>query len=302
MTDKNAKEISSKSFAQRQNFLSAMFDFDGTVTEKGYYTPPPEMLASLVKLAKKMPIAFCTGRQFESFERRGLKSLLEGLNAEQAEKFLGNLFLIAENGSVGYAYNPGQKQFEEFYKADWPEEFIKREELSGILSREIAHYGDMLDSGHRVVLVMRTNLYDGDHTNFEAVYALSDQIHLVCKRVLNEINPNYEKHLHIGNSGIGVIITPAHSDKDEGIRRFGEYLKKHRGMEFDKQYTEILAVGDSPQEGGNDQFFLSGRFGTPFTVGHLNPDISRLESVFDASGQRLSNARGTVHLVKTRLL
>lgn len=285
-----------------KNFLSAMFDFDGTVTEKGYYIPPPELVAALVKLTDKMPMAFCTGRQLESFERTGLTNLLQGLSPDAAEKFLRNLFLIAENGSVGYAYNSELKKFEEFYQASWPEEFIKRKELSAILSREIAHYGDMLDSGHRVVLVMRTNLYDGDHTNVEAVYALSDQIYMVCKRILSEFDPNYEKYLHIGNSGIGVIISPAHSDKDEGVQRFGEYLKTQRGMEFDKQYTQILVVGDSPHDEGNDRYFLSGRFGTPFTVGELNPEISRLQIVTDDSGERLLNAKGTLHLVKTRLL
>lgn len=304
-TDKeyeNAGNAKAKNFSLGQKFLAAMFDFDGTVTEKGNYTPPKEIVEALIELAKKMPIAFCTGRQVESFERRGLKSLLEHLNEEQRVSFLENLYLIAENGSVGYAYNKGTDDYEEFYRAEWPEHFIKREELSAILSREIAHYGEMLDSGHRVVLVMRTNLYDGDHTNVEAVYALADQIYLVCKRVLAEIDPNYEKHLHIGNSGIGVIVCPAHSDKDEGVRRFGEYLMEKRGMRFDKQFTEILVAGDSPQEGGNDRYFLSGRYGTPFTVGEENPELTRLQTVIDASGKPLKHASGTLHLIRSRLL
>ncbi len=279
-----------------------MFDFDGTITEKGYYEPPKEMVEALVELAGKMPIAFCTGRQLESFEKHGVKCLIDGMSEEQRKKFLKNLFLIAENGSVGYAYDDGQDHYEEFYRASWPEEFIKREELSGILSREIAHYGDMLDSGHRVVMVMRTNLYDGDHTNIKAVNTLSEQIYMVCKRVLTEIDPNYEKHLHIGNSGIGVIICPANSDKDEGVRRFGEYLTQERGMSFSKQFSEILVVGDSPQEGGNDRYFLSGRYGTSFTVGDLNPEILRLQAVVDKAGDRVMNAKGTLYLVKRELL
>lgn len=289
-------------FALGQKFSAAMFDFDGTVTERGHYEPPKEMVEALIELSDKMPIAFCTGRQLESFEKNGLSSLLEGMNKEAQRKFQKNLCLIAENGAVGYAYNTSTDSYEEFYRAEWPEEFIKKEELSAVLSHEIAHYGDMLDSGHRVVLVMRTNLYDGDHTNVEAVSALSEQIYMVCKRVLTEFDPNYEKHLHVGNSGIGVLICPADNDKDEGVRRFGEYLKEKRGMTFNNQFTEILVVGDSPQEGGNDRYFLSGRYGTPFTVGDLNPELPRLQAVSDEDGNRIMNAKGTLHLVRTKLL
>ena len=57
-----------------EKFKAAMFDFDGTVTEKGSIAPSAEMAKFLYELACRMPIAFCTGRQKSSFEARPIFS------------------------------------------------------------------------------------------------------------------------------------------------------------------------------------------------------------------------------------
>ena len=68
-------------------FKAAMFDFDGTLTEKGEYHPPQEIADALVNLSQKMPIGFCTGRQLESFKKHGLSELLKEVNDKERPNF-----------------------------------------------------------------------------------------------------------------------------------------------------------------------------------------------------------------------
>ena len=50
-------------------FKAVMMDFDGTVTNKDSVVPSKIMTKKLIEMARKMPIAFCTGRQLESFKK-----------------------------------------------------------------------------------------------------------------------------------------------------------------------------------------------------------------------------------------
>lgn len=283
------------------NFKAAMFDFDGTLTEKGQNFPPKEIADALVNLSQKMPIGFCTGRQIESFERRALSKLLEQVNDEERPRFVENLHLFAENGAIGYDFNPAIKDFEEIYRIEWPNEFIEREKLRTILNEEVKEYGEILYNAHKIVVVMGTKFYYEDKPAIDKVYELADKIYDVVLGVLKKINPDFAKYVHVGNSGIGVIIGPANGDKDEAVEQFGKFLTKKRGMKFDAEYSEILTVGDSAQVGGNDFYFLSGRFGTPYSVGETLPDNPKLQSVKDENGKRILHSKGTLKLINTLL-
>mgnify|MGYP001614701316 CR=1 FL=1 len=140
----------------------------------------------------------------------------------QRRLFLQNLFLFAENGAIGYDFNTEKEIFEEFYRVDWPEEFIKKEVLKENLREAIKDYGDVYDDAHRVVIVMRTNAHtDGD---VEKVYRLSDKLYEITLKMCRNFSQEWEKFLHIGNSGIGVIVGPANGDKDFAITKFAELL------------------------------------------------------------------------------
>ncbi len=278
-------------------FKAAMFDFDGTVTEKGQYTPPKELADALVALSQKIPIAFCTGRQLESFERRGLSELLKEIEPAYVKQFLKNLHLFAENGAIGYDFNLELNDFKQLYRIDWPSGFIDKEDLKKLLNEAIKDYGDVYEDAHRVVIVMRTKLHDRDERNIDEVYYLSEKIYEVTLELLKGISQNFEQFLHVGNSGIGVVIGPANGDKDEGIKRFGEFLARDSGIIFEPDFRDILAVGDNPQYGGNDHYFLSGRYGTPYNVGESEADSEKLLSVFDKDGKRLLHASGTLALI-----
>lgn len=283
----------------KSSFKAAMFDFDGTVTEKGEYTPPKVLADRLVGLSQKIPIGFCTGRQLESFQRHGLNELLREIDPDLRRAFLENLFLFAENGAIGYDFNTEKEVFEEFYRVEWPEEFIPKEVLKKQLKEAIKDLGDVYDNAHRVVIVMRTNLHDVITREVEEVYALSARIYEVTRNILENVSAGFEQYLHAGNSGIGVIIGPANGDKDQAIKRFGELLTTQRGVKFEPNFRDILVIGDSPQIGGNDHYFLQGTFGTAYTVGdHLEGKEFPIP-VTDKSGERLFNAKGTLHLVES---
>jgi HAD superfamily hydrolase (TIGR01484 family) len=283
------------------NFKAAMFDFDGTLTEKGFNYPSQDVVDALVALSQKIPIGFCTGRQLESFERRGLSKILECVNDEERPRFLENLYLFSENGAIGYDYNPAIKNFEKIYEAEWPNEFIEREKLRTILNEAVKEYGGILYDAHEIVVVMGTKFYHEDMPAIDKVYEFAGKIYDITLKVLEGINPDYAKYVHVGNSGIGVIVGPANSDKDEAIERFGQFLSKTRGLEFGEGYREILTVGDSAQAGGNDYYFLSGRFGTPYSVGDVLPDNPLLQTVRDDKGRRVLNAKGTLELIRELL-
>lgn len=278
-------------------YKAAMFDFDGTLTELGEYSPSQKVADALLKLSKKMPIAFCTGRQLESFERRGLSELLKEIALEERHDFLKNLFLFAENGSVGYFYDTDKNNFEEFYRANWPENFIQRKKFIKIVNKKIIGLGEVYENAHRVVAVFRTRLYDVEDRKIEDVYVLSKQIFDVIKEYLESIDPEYSKYLHVGNSGIGVIVCPVDGDKDMAIKKFSEYLREKRGINFDEKIREILVVGDMPEEGGNDYYFLNGRFGDPFTVGNIVENSEFPKPVINEDGRRLLNSSGTLYLI-----
>jgi len=293
------------------NIKGAVFDFDGTVTDKGVPFPPQEMIDGLLELSKRVPIAFCTGRQLESFLDHGLQPILHKMGADDQKVFMGNLYLMAENGSVGYKLNPKIYEFEEFYRVDWPSEFVDKEEFKLRLAKAVKDYGNIYYNAHRVVLVIRT-IFDrelGKSIDFdnvpdwdiEKVYEYSGKIYDAVVQLLKEIgNENgldYRKYLHVGNAGIGVLVVPANGDKDNGVKMFVEHLKNDKEEEVGNMAREILVVGDSHQSGGNDEYLLNGKLGTCYTVGEGDIISDWPKVVLDSSGNRLYNYRGTLALV-----
>lgn len=277
-----------------------MFDFDGTITAKGVCEPSREMVGTLIELAGKVPIAFCTGRQLESFLEHGYDSLVSGLSGEKLEQFLKNLFLMGENGAIGYFYNMDRQEFEEFYRADWPEEFIERKKFMNKMSSAIERYGSVYNDAHRVVVVLRTTQHKlaVEDRDIEEVYRLSDKLYEIAMEILTEIDVDFEKHLHVGNAGLGVVISPADGDKDMGIQKFAEFLRKERGFDLNTQARDILVVGDRPQKNGNDHYFLKGEYGTPYTVGDIVEGADYPLPVLNENGEYLKHDEGTRFLLK----
>lgn len=285
-----------------KNFKAVMFDFDGTVTPRGVYEPSPETVDLILQAAKKVPVAFCTGRQLESFLRHGYNYLIDGLDEKEKREFLANLFLFGENGSMGYHYDLEKDSFEQFYEIEWPENFIAKDELRTTLGEAIKEYGDIYYNAHKVAVVLRTNLHSNPDRKVQDVYDLSDKLFETTCSVLSKMAADYEDYLHVGNSGIGVIVCPANGDKDSAIREFAEYLRVERSVSIGPEAREILVVGDRPEKSGNDHYFLMGNYGTPFSVGGLCEGKEFPKGVYDESGKRLLHDAGTGYLIRNLLL
>ncbi|MBD3330210.1 HAD hydrolase family protein [Candidatus Peregrinibacteria bacterium] len=279
---------------ENPNLIKAcMFDMDGTITDKGMHYPSQEMADALTNLAQKMPIAICTGRQLESFESHGLNYLLKEIQPKKLERFLENLYLVAENGSIGYNFNTDLDRFQEFYRGQWPEEIIERNNFMKQLDEEVSEFGEVVYEAHRVVVVVRT--FHGEDNDIDKIYNRSAEIESIVKSFLSEHWSNFEEFFHIGNAGIGVVVCPADSDKDRGIKEFGDILTKSRGYEFSKNYREILVIGDNPQIRGNDHYFLAGKYGIPFSVGD---HVLNASPVKEKNGNRLLHSAGTLALIR----
>jgi HAD superfamily hydrolase (TIGR01484 family) len=280
------------------NYKAVMFDFDGTVTEKGRPVPSEKMARTIIAVAKKVPVAFCTGRQLKSFKEHGVLEFLKYLRKDEISSFLNNLFLISENGAIGYFYNQKQHKFAPFYRGKWPEKFIKRKTFRIKWGNKIKKFAEFLT--HKIIVV--TVIKNHSNLPINQVYAASDKLYKMCHEFFRELSPSYEKYLHIGNSGLGVLVGPADWDKDGGIKRFASFLSKKRGIKFSKNAKEILVVGDSAKKSGNDYYFLRGDYGTPFTVGSHDKSKKLPNMVIGRDGKKLLHEKGTRFLLEKYFL
>lgn len=284
----------------KYDFKAAMFDFDGTLTKKGSIFPEQETVEALIALGIKMPIAFCTGRQLKSFEKRCLSRILPEIPPANREDFLENVYLMGENGAIGYFFNTDLDRFEEFYRGVWPNEFIDRKKLKDELDEVIKDVGEVYrddQHSHEVVIVLKSNLHNSGDA--KGIAQLSAKMYQKSRDYLLNKDKNFEKYIHIGDSGLGVVFCPADYDKDSAIIRFADFLNK-KGLEIDENARKIMVVGDNPQKSGNDYYFLNGRYGTPFNVGH--PAEGNIQkAVFDGQNKRLFNDTATRILINSLL-
>lgn len=273
------------------SFKAVMFDYDGTITKKGEFAPSEEMNAVLRELCEKgFPVAVCTGRQLTSFVRRSEK-IFENFSEKARENF----YVFAENGAIGYKYDISSKEYRMFYMGQWPSEVPKESFKKNLLeaTKDIAE-----DVGeHLIPIVLRP--IDALSLSIDEVYAISDKIFSVIKKFVE--GGDAKNYLRFGNSGLGCLVYPASADKDSAIKIFYEFLKNERGVVFEEdngKYQEIMVIGDNPQVGGNDHFFLNGVYGTPYTVGTEENDTTAAKVVFDKNGARLYRDEATLYLLR----
>ena len=281
-----------------KKFKALMVDFDGTITEKGVNQIDPGIVKEFARLLKAdFPVAICTGRQLDSFKRR-IKPLHEYLEKHRLLSKLKNLYLIAENGAIGYYYDPTTKRYKIFHKADWPKDFPKKKFETGLI-KATKKFARLLD--HKIPIVLRPKDME---LNVHDTYKMSDEIYKsILKYIKKFPYKNTRKIMHVGNSGLGCLVCPANADKDSGIKAFHDFLFTKRDVQFnkkDKHIREIIVVGDNPQKGGNDHYFLNGKYGTAFSVCERCREkfFKMPYLVRDEKGKLLFNNKGTLFLVK----
>ena len=124
----------------------------------------------------------------------------------------------------------------------------------------------------------------------------SHELALIAAVQLEKVDP--KKDLQIGDSGLGINIFPYHGNKEHGTLEFAKYLMDKKGINVSADAKELAVVGDQPQPLGNDETFLDGRYGTPFTVGETHPHNLYPLPVYDLeNGRILLGPEGTIYLI-----
>gem|GEM_PF-734743 len=308
-------------------FKAAMFDYDGTLTERGVWVVDDEIAGRMGELLRVgFPIAVCTGRQLNSFAGR-FRVTFDYIREKFGDEAVRNLYLLAENGAVGYEFKASasgpsasgasaEDGWEMFYMAKWPEE-VPKEDFESRLYALLKDKVEILT--HHVPIVLaplgrqKMTIDELNVASLEVFKITSDFMQTyeavggsgeAGKAGLKKTAADF---LHIGDSGLGCLVCPAEGDKDSAIRVFWEFLKEHgvRGVNFSEKSVadggacrEIMVAGDSPQKNGNDYYFLNGRYGTAFSVGgDPEPGSEWPVVVVDEQGRRLLNSDGTLYLL-----
>jgi hydroxymethylpyrimidine pyrophosphatase-like HAD family hydrolase len=265
--------------ALEKTYAGCVFDIDGTLTVRGDEYIPAFMHEILGRLSLSVPMATCSARSLEHAYEKMAPVFTKSPNPPLCQS---NWVLICENGSIGFRFNAATKQYEEFYRVTYPYSPEHRETLYAKIRSAM---GNKLGVSYmnRVSLVFRpVDALDPDR---EAVAARSAELSKICSEQLFYMDP--KKLLTVGDSGLGVNVFPAAGNKERGTLEFAKYLAEEKGISIDPNARELVVVGDQPQPGGNDETFLNGKFGTPFTVGDAHANSLYPLPVFDSRSDKI---------------
>ncbi|MBI5152263.1 HAD hydrolase family protein [Candidatus Peregrinibacteria bacterium] len=295
--------------ALEKTYCAAMFDFDGTLTERKPKSPVPDSLKETLRnLSRRVPMAICTARPFSTAYPK-LQEILGNAGIE----IVSNWALIAENGCAGYRFDQKAADWIEFYRIEWPEDKVARFKFAADINKNLHKHVRILQINPTNVIVQPFYENAAD----EEISRRCDFLEAKIKKILRKYS--HSRAVRVINSKLGIIIIPAGADKDRGIEEFGKYLAKNFNhavppwrdtgaknksaaggfnKKFAKNWREIAVVGDQPGKGGNDEMFLDGRVGTPFTAGKMLATKCPI-GIFDKNGKQLFGPTATEHLLKS---
>lgn len=265
--------------AMKRTFKAAAFDIDGTLTELGRPGIPEYLEEAFAALPSDFPLAICSGRDLAHIQKKILEIQHKNEYYRQKEEF----FIFSENGCHGHVYDAKKDKFKELFRLKWPDDTVLREEMSlGLKS---------IFSWHKIIHIRDASLVIRFPSFFYIWPSFIRSISAIT-RIQTEAylkKNKFDKHFSVQDSGIGCIIIPESAGKGKAIEKWSKYLKI--------SLRDILVVGDKAEKGGNDEEFLSGLYGTAFTVGRPTKNIYPLP-VFDENGQRSTGPRGTYNLLQ----
>lgn len=275
----------------QKHYAACMFDYDGTLIELGYHMPVPEYIPSVLRAtSQKAYMAICTARIFSQAFKHADEIL-----GESFDELKTRWIWICENGAAGYAYDSKTERFEEFYRVPFPEKTMSYATFQSLV---IDRFRDLTEeiSIHDSVMILRPkNL---PTLTVEEMLSICSTLERMGLDLIRQ--HHLENEIRLVNSGIGVIFCGVNADKDRGILEFGKYLQQ-KGLPLNEPFRDIICFGDRPVSHGNDEQFLSGRYGTCVNVGITLVPRDDLISVIDGDSKRLTGPRATSYLLR-RLL
>jgi len=273
-----------------RTYAGCLFDIDGTLTVRGDEFIPVYMHEILANMCLSVPMAVCSARRLSHAYEKMAVIFTKSDSPQVCQE---NWVLICENGSIGYIYNTPKGKYEEFYRVPYPYDDAHRKNLFNSLNNVLE--GKLSSSFlNEVGMVFRpANLDDPDR---EALAARSHELAAIATGQLSKSDP--KGCLKIGDSAIGINIFPYQGNKEYGTLQFAKYLRDTKGINVEADAKELVVVGDQPQPLGNDETFLNGKYGTPFTVGMTHPDNIEPLPVYDlVNGRVLTGPEGTKYLL-----
>lgn len=272
---------------------AAIFDYDGTLTqERGIKTIDPKLKQLLAELSLEHKFAICSGRPIEFVIPKITDICQQSANPKLAQA---NWYLVCDNGASGYYFDSKTNQYQVDYQIPWPypQEHLQQlyQELIDLIGNQAVSY-DL----NPQLLIFRSipseDLPEWDQRTIDLIAQATP--------VIKRHDP--DNCLRIVNSGIAMLIINKAADKDLGLQKFGRFLQnQHPEISFSSNFSEIYAIGDRPQPGGNDHHFLSGKWGTPYSVGELDPQNSHLKTIHQ-NQQLLTGSNGTIAILKKHFL
>lgn len=277
--------------ALEKTYIGCIFDIDGTLTVRGDEFVPAFMYEPLSTLSMKVPMAICTGRKLSHAYEKMAPIFTHSSDPFYAQS---QWFFICENGSIGYVYDSQKKQYEEFYRVPYPYPPGHRGSLFSKLNSALS--GKLGTSFLcEVSMVFRPLRYDS--ITSESLMASCNELLNIIAPIVQTVDP--KSVLKIGNSGTGVIVFPYQGNKERGTQEFARYLHEKKGFSISPNAVELVVVGDQPGPYGNDETFLDGRFGMPFTVDGTHPQNLLPLPVYDVtSGAVLKGPEATIALLQ----
>ena len=274
----------------KQTFSGCLFDIDGTLTIQGEEYIPAFAQEPLAKLAMKVPVAVCTARSIHHAQ----ESLMAVFTRASDPKYCqANWVIICENGGTGYYFDPQKNGYVEFFKIPYPYPEEIKERIFGRIKGSLEGKTGVAKMDEVSMSFRPINYVSGAAAEVSKSCSEMEEIVIQTLRMVDPKNV-----LRASNSGSGVNVYPYNGDKEHGTIEFAKYLRETRGINIGEFARELVVVGDQPQPEGNDESFLNGKYGTPFTVGFRHPENIDPLPVYDpADGKILTGPEGTISLI-----
>lgn len=277
--------------ALKRKYKAVAFDIDGTLTPFGRWMIPGTLRDTLLAIPKNIPLAFCTGRHFDHI-RGKLEHICE--MAADPETELKRWYILSENGGAAYEYKPGaagrnskpqesNDDFKMFFEVPWPRQIISQDAMEAFIKDKYGWHVQVLIRDHSVIIRFP-----------EWFYIFPRATRIISRHTAQSVRRFFVKigldsKFLVEDSGIGELIIPAESGKGKIIKVWA----KHLGIPV----QDILVIGDQAKKGENDEEFLSGKYGTAFTVGHQTKNLHPFP-VLNEKGRKLWGPAGTEYLLK----
>jgi len=266
--------------AMKKKFKAAAFDIDGTLTDIRKFIMPGHLIKTLAHIPGHVPLAICTGRDIEHVQTR-LQHICDA--GPQTNEHRTRWFIFCENGGIGFFYDCRTQKYKKFFEIPWPNKKITQEAMQAFLKDRLGWHAVISIRTHSIIVHFPRPFYIFprfiNHVSKKTASRLT--------KIIDEMG--LSKDFSVEDSGIGSVIIPRESGKGKAIKRWSEHLRI--------PIKDILVVGDQAQKGKNDAEFLSGDYGTSFTVGAQTPSVYPLP-VLDSTGKKLWGPEGTQYLLE----